>query len=91
MTEEEKRERDRVYQREWRRRNPEKQKEIDKRYREKHRADLRDYQRVYYHKVLKHDTTEVEKRKQRTKKWVAENRERWNAYLREYRRRKKGE
>lgn len=91
MTAEEKRERDRIYHREWRKRNPEKQKEISKRQREKNREKRNELQLAYYHNVIKKSPTEIEKRKQRTKKWVAENRERWNAYLREYRRRKKGD
>lgn len=89
MTEEEKRERDRIYHREWRKKNPEKQKAIAKRQRQKRRDKNNEYQLAYYHDVIKKSPTEIEKRKQRTKKWVAENREKWNAYLREYRKKKK--
>ena len=90
MTAEEKRERDRVYHREWRKRNHEKALEIWRRYRERNREKCNKWSLDAYHRTTKKNPEAMKKRNEATKKWRAENREKWNAYLREYRKRNKG-
>ena len=64
----------------------------DMAYREAHKEDYLDYQKEYYKKNKKRI---AEQRKTNpnnainNKKWIEEHREKWNAYVRDYNRKKK--
>ena len=63
-------------------------------YREAHKEDYLDYQKEYYKKNKKRITEQRKTNPNNAinyKKWVEEHREEWNAYMRDYNRKKKGE
>ena len=75
----------------------EKRREYNKRYREKHPDKIRECNKRYYethryyHEVTKNNPEQMAKRNEYHAKWQRENRDKWNAYVREYRRRKRDE
>ena len=104
MTDQEKKEKARIASREWKKRNREKVREYNKQWRKDHPEKVREYSARtrsrhkdvinacnlnYYHTTLKKNAEAMEKRKEYHKEWLEKNRERWNSYNREYRRRKK--
>lgn len=68
----------REYQRDYARRNKDKKREADRRYREKHDVELKAKKKEYYDK-------NAEYIREKSRKWHHENKEQANAYSREYR------
>ena len=52
---------------------------------------LKEYSRRRYHEKLKHNPEVMAKRAAYHAEWQKENKDKWNAYVREYRRKKRAE
>lgn len=94
-------EQNKVYCKRYKQKHPEKIKE----YKEKHRNEIKEYNKrrynkrsheikerskIYYHTKIKTDAEAMEKRREYYRKWREENRDKYTAYLREYRKKKGG-
>lgn len=71
----------------WYEHNRERVKRVNKAYRDSHPDKVRECIKKYY-EAHKNDPDFKEKQKQYNKKWLDNNREKYNAYQREYRKRK---
>ena len=84
---EEHREQIKANRRYWHEHNRERVKRVNKAYKDAHQDEMREYLKKYY-EVHKNDPDFKDKQKRWHDKWIENNRDKWNAYCREYRKRK---